>query len=255
MLSFFLVDTIYSIAALERALANYVTDPHNAVSGPFNPQSIPKISADQEITQPIRKTAASMVEETPVSLSSLAAAAASKSDEFTIDKHAANLAKVPELAKLGTLLVSSKPIALTEAETEYNVSLIKHIFPEHIVLQYDCRNTLNDQILEDVYVQTETDADDISEEVTVFLKEVSVFGIERGGNCRNQPRSHSSSTMTSRVPLSSTANPPIASHRARLPTCSSLSSRTAIPRPVRPIPKAIPTNTRFWAFYLFYLSH
>ena len=37
---------------------------------------------------------------------------------------------------------------LTESETEYTVSCIKHVFPGHVVLQFDCTNTLADQLLE-----------------------------------------------------------------------------------------------------------
>jgi coatomer protein complex subunit gamma len=35
------------------------------------------------------------------------------------------------------------------------VECIKHIFPEHLVLQFDCTNTLNDQLLENVQLQLE----------------------------------------------------------------------------------------------------
>lgn len=43
----------------------------------------------------------------------------------------------------------------TESETEYVVHCIKHVFPEHLVLQFDCTNTLNDQLLENVKVHLE----------------------------------------------------------------------------------------------------
>merc|ERR1712029_1089100 len=40
-------------------------------------------------------------------------------------------------------------------ETEYGVSCIKHVFKEHLVLQFDCVNTLNDQLLENVTISME----------------------------------------------------------------------------------------------------
>ena len=43
---------------------------------------------------------------------------------------------------------------LTEAEMEYMVACIKHIFPEHVVLQVNCTNTMNDQLLEDFRIQS-----------------------------------------------------------------------------------------------------
>lgn len=62
-------------------------------------------------------------------------------------------ATIPEIAKLGPLFKSSQPVELTESETEYVVRCVKHIFTDHMVLQFDCTNTLNDQLLENVYVQ------------------------------------------------------------------------------------------------------
>lgn len=72
--------------------------------------------------------------------------------------YAEQLAKIPELTGLGRLLSSSKPIPLTESETEYTVTCIKHTYPRHTVMQFDCINTLNDQLLEEVSVKVESDA-------------------------------------------------------------------------------------------------
>ncbi|MXQ92808.1 hypothetical protein E5288_WYG002852 [Bos mutus] len=65
------------------------------------------------------------------------------------------LAAIPEFMNLGPLFKSSEPVQLTEAETEYFVRCVKHMFTNHIVFQFDCTNTLNDQLLEKVTVQVE----------------------------------------------------------------------------------------------------
>lgn len=39
---------------------------------------------------------------------------------------------------------------LTEAETEYAVNVVKHIFDSHVVFQYNCTNTIPEQLLERV---------------------------------------------------------------------------------------------------------
>jgi coatomer protein complex subunit gamma len=66
------------------------------------------------------------------------------------------LAAVPEFYGLGPLFKSSpKPVALTESETEYAIRCTKHTFTDHMVFQFDCTNTLNNQTLENVTVQTE----------------------------------------------------------------------------------------------------
>lgn len=48
------------------------------------------------------------------------------------------------------LFQSSAPVELTEAETEYSVNVVKHIFDGHVVLQYNCTNTIPEQLLEQV---------------------------------------------------------------------------------------------------------
>uniref|UniRef100_A0A2K5CYG6 Coatomer subunit gamma n=1 Tax=Aotus nancymaae TaxID=37293 RepID=A0A2K5CYG6_AOTNA len=66
------------------------------------------------------------------------------------------LAAVPEFRGLGPLFKSSpEPVALTESETEYVIRCTKHTFTDHMVFQFDCTNTLNDQTLENVTVQME----------------------------------------------------------------------------------------------------
>ncbi len=44
---------------------------------------------------------------------------------------------------------------LTEKETEYVVSCIKHIYPKHVVFQFNVTNNVEDQQLEDVTVEME----------------------------------------------------------------------------------------------------
>jgi coatomer protein complex subunit gamma len=56
---------------------------------------------------------------------------------------------------VGPLFRSSAPIALTEAETEYVVTCIKHVFKHHIVLEYQVLNTVQDQMLVNVGVNLE----------------------------------------------------------------------------------------------------
>jgi coatomer protein complex subunit gamma len=80
-------------------------------------------------------------------------------------RYAAELAEVPALFEVGTLFGSSKSVPLTEAETEYVVSLVKHVFPNHLVLQFNCNNTLSDQMLKRVRVHVEPVDDTTSEKL------------------------------------------------------------------------------------------
>eukprot|EP00040_Diaphanoeca_grandis_P020282 m.107884 g.107884 ORF g.107884 m.107884 type:complete len:862 (-) comp27827_c0_seq1:97-2682(-) len=68
------------------------------------------------------------------------------------DEYRQQLAAIPEFDEFGPLFKSSPPESLTEAETEYSVTYVKHIFANHCVMQFNMLNTLNDQILENVKV-------------------------------------------------------------------------------------------------------
>lgn len=72
-----------------------------------------------------------------------------------INPYETDLYAIPEIKALGNVFTSSEPVELTESETEYVVSGIKHIFPEHIVFQFNIRNNMDDQLLENVSVEME----------------------------------------------------------------------------------------------------
>lgn len=79
-------------------------------------------------------------------------------------KYAEQLMQHPDIKEYGTLLKSSVPVELTESETEYVVTAVKHVFKENIVVQYDIRNTLPDTVLENVTVIATPSEDDVLED-------------------------------------------------------------------------------------------
>lgn len=68
------------------------------------------------------------------------------------EANAERLLQIPGIQRLGPLHKSSQSVQLTENETEYTVQCIKHCFTNHMVFQFDCVNTLSDQLLENVRV-------------------------------------------------------------------------------------------------------
>ena len=157
---------------MEAKLVSYITD-RSALSKPFDIVAIPKISKDQarQEAQRSRNETISILpttNETDASLGSAVLPTITAVDTQSL--YAAQLADVPELATYGEVLKSSsKSVELTESETEYVVSAIKHIFKEHIVFQvisplfdsqsvklkyeiwqFNVRNTIPDTILENV---------------------------------------------------------------------------------------------------------
>uniref|UniRef100_A0A8B9ZFP8 Coatomer subunit gamma n=1 Tax=Anas platyrhynchos TaxID=8839 RepID=A0A8B9ZFP8_ANAPL len=122
-----------SIPGLERALHQYTLEPSEK---PFDLKSVPLATApiveQRAVKQPEK-------------------VAATRQEIFQ-----EQLGAIPEFRGLGPLFKSSpEPVALTELETEYVVRCTKHTFVSHMVFQFDCTNTLNDQILENVTVQME----------------------------------------------------------------------------------------------------
>jgi coatomer protein complex subunit gamma len=149
-------DSMFSLPVLEHQLALYVSsESRDTFESAFDISKIPTVSREQadaeELTQ---KTASS----TPTikapsagpKAPSKTGADAAASATAAAQKYAAELQKIPELAAHGGVLKSSPPVELTEPETEYVVSAIKHIFKDHIVLQYEIKNTLPDTVLLDV---------------------------------------------------------------------------------------------------------
>uniref|UniRef100_A0A8C5RH20 Coatomer subunit gamma n=1 Tax=Laticauda laticaudata TaxID=8630 RepID=A0A8C5RH20_LATLA len=126
-----------SIPGMEKALHQYTLEPSEK---PFDMRSVPLATAPAFE----QKAEISLVANKPEKV------APSRQDIFQ-----EQLASIPEFKNLGPLFKSSEAVQLTEAETEYFVRCIKHVFSNHIVFQFDCTNTLNDQLLEKVTVQME----------------------------------------------------------------------------------------------------
>uniref|UniRef100_A0AAY5EV87 Coatomer subunit gamma n=1 Tax=Electrophorus electricus TaxID=8005 RepID=A0AAY5EV87_ELEEL len=128
-----------SIPGLEKSLHQYTLEPSEK---PFDMKTVPLATAP--ITE--QKT-----EIAPVATSKLPEKLAPSRQDIYQEQ----LAAIPEFQALGPLFKSSEPVQLTEAETEYVVRCIKHTFVGHMVFQFDCTNTLNDQLLQRVLVQME----------------------------------------------------------------------------------------------------
>lgn len=76
----------------------------------------------------------------------------------------------PEFAALGKLFKSSAPVRLTEEDTEYVIHAVKHIFPAHVVVQFNCTNTIKEQCLENVTVMMDlADAEEFEAESVLPL--------------------------------------------------------------------------------------
>lgn len=152
-------DSMYSLSTFEHQLVMYVTaDDKATFSKAFDLSTIPVVSHEQALAEERTKK---LTTATPT-LKAPTGPTKSKvngtvdnvnSAVATTQKFAETLSRIPEMKEYGSLLKSSSPVELTESETEYVVSVVKHIYKENIVLQYEIKNTLAETILADVTVE------------------------------------------------------------------------------------------------------
>ncbi|KAK4452855.1 putative coatomer subunit gamma-2 protein [Podospora aff. communis PSN243] len=170
-------DTMFSLPYFERELVNYVTsEDKSAFASPFDISKIPVVTREQADAEDRTKklTATTPSLKPPKVGASKAAptgAEAAASASAAAQKHQQELMQIPEMKEFGAVLKSSPPVELTEAETEYVVSVIKHIFKEHIVLQYEVKNTLPATVLENVSVVATPSDEEELEEVFIIQAE------------------------------------------------------------------------------------
>jgi coatomer protein complex subunit gamma len=161
---------MFSLPILEDQLAHYVNGSSaEAFTNPFDFANVPVVTREQSLAEDRTKklTTATPTLKAP-SLGpkkSEAASAAQAAANTTAASHqyAQQLQQIPEIKAYGPVLKSSPVVELTERETEYVVSAVKHLFKEHIVLQFDIKNTLSDYVLVDVSVVCTPSATDDGE--------------------------------------------------------------------------------------------
>lgn len=161
-----------SHSQLLKSINTYQLRPTVAAGQPLTLDSLPIVAEDEVPVAPKD----SMMRET-LGGGGLAPAVSSSSVSSSTEDAAAALYKIPEFASLGALFRSSRPVELTESETEYVVSCIKHVFAEHVVLQYNVTNTLQDQQLNNVTVNVE-------------MSESGVYEVEAVVPCAKLPFQH-----------------------------------------------------------------
>ncbi|CAO3587908.1 unnamed protein product [Absidia cylindrospora] len=166
-------DATFALPALERQLVEYVNSPLS-MDKEFDLGGVPVISKAQEDNERRRQRTQDIISTSTTSLSGMAPSAgkngsnglpSTPSGSATAHHHdfagnldqqavyAEQLTQIPVFQQFGTLFKSSnKPVPLTESETEYVVHCVKHTFARHVIFQFNCTNTLNDQLLENVHM-------------------------------------------------------------------------------------------------------
>jgi coatomer subunit gamma len=127
-----MLDSMLSLPILERQLVLYISEEN--FSEPFNLSAVPAISKDESNAQALRALT-EILHTTPSENPKLSNQGLAAAEVPTL-KYAKVLSEISEFKAFGqVLLTSPKPVELTEKETEYSVTALKHIFERHIVLQ------------------------------------------------------------------------------------------------------------------------
>ncbi|GMH77562.1 hypothetical protein TrST_g5707 [Triparma strigata] len=163
-----------SFSQLERSLKQYSSAPGALESAePLSFNTLPVVEEVVEVA-PVQDSNGSsniMGASSPLASSAAAPPAADP---------AADIYAIPELAHLGRVFRSSPPVEQTESETEYVVKCIKHIFNEHVVLQFKVQNTVDSQRLDNVTMALEGES-----EILTVSGEIACESIPYGeaGSC------------------------------------------------------------------------
>ena len=177
-------ESMFSLSTFEHQLVMYVTAEDKATFvTAFDISTIPVVSHEQALAEERTKklTSATPTLKAP-STGPKKAQANGTSDSATAalataQKHSERLMQIPELKAYGHVLSSSVPVELTESETEYVVSVIKHIYKDNLVLQYEIKNTMPEVVLEEVSVIA-TPAEDedqaLEEDFTIPVSKVTM---------------------------------------------------------------------------------
>ncbi|OAP64025.1 hypothetical protein AYL99_03252 [Fonsecaea erecta] len=151
-------DSMFSLSTFEHKLVMYVTSDNKSVfAKAFDINSVPVVSHEQALAEERTKklntaTPTLKAPSTGPAKPKVNGAADPGAGVVAAQKYTQIFSRIPELAAYGPVLKSSAVVELTESETEYVVSAVKHVFKEHVVVQYDIKNTLDQTVLENVTV-------------------------------------------------------------------------------------------------------
>ncbi|PWN48580.1 Coatomer, gamma subunit, partial [Violaceomyces palustris] len=163
-------DSTFKLSALESQLQAYVADPSSSTGEKgFDISKIPRVTREEARQEALRAKSEATASVAMAADNSKAVHAAGNgaallnsgagpssagiSGADSQSFYSKQLAEIPQFSEYGPILKSSvKAVELTERETEYVVTAVKHIFAEHIVVQYNVTNTLPDTVLENVAV-------------------------------------------------------------------------------------------------------
>nr|CCC95760.1 unnamed protein product [Trypanosoma congolense IL3000] len=90
------------------------------------------------------------------------------------------LFKIGRLASLGEPCSSTEPLSLSDPDSEYFVTLIKHIYLTHVVLQFKIKNTMDDVTFRHVNIQLDVGELDVEPLYAIPIEAIAPGSTEYG---------------------------------------------------------------------------
>lgn len=141
----------YNWAILENSLLEYRNK--QEFDEPFDINVAPTITKEEEQQERARQIAEAKKLDQTVNAKTVGTEREDAQSSSVVDNEVSyqeKFSKIPQLAAVGKILNSSKPVQLSELETEYVVSCVKHIVKDYIIFQFNIRNTIPETVLDNI---------------------------------------------------------------------------------------------------------
>lgn len=152
----------------EVAIQNLVTNvtDHVAKERTALQVSRPKLTVADTAAPPVASTAEEAAEQ--------AAKMAETAQSAAVAQMRERLRKIPQIREFGEPLKTCEPVPLTEPDSEYVVSVAKHIYANHTVFQFKVTNTIDDKVF--TKVQVKSDCSELENAAPIFAIPIDKVG-------------------------------------------------------------------------------
>lgn len=173
----------YDLHSLESSLTHYMSSNQDSFQTAFDVNTVTKYTEDEKKAIELKRRQEQLLSANPISTSkkNVSSEATKSNDDYSgpslneqeddllSTKYAEEIASIEQFKSYGAIINSSKSVALTETEAEFVVFGVKHLFQDHVVLQFNITNTLNDVALDNVAVvcTPELESSELQEEFTI----------------------------------------------------------------------------------------
>jgi coatomer protein complex subunit gamma len=137
-----------NVKNLEKSLSSYL---NSDLETAFDITDVPV--ADEEVAQRPEEANGAQAGVTQTKGPSTAPSTATTATASESESYESLLANVPKFAKMGAPYKSSRPVSLTESDSDYVVNCVKHIYKGAIVFQFSIKNKVESHRLKNVLVE------------------------------------------------------------------------------------------------------